>query len=57
MLTALFGHFGFRKNPVVLPFVLFFFTTFGARVIATQCPITCPKRQLQMERYTKVAQN
>jgi hypothetical protein len=27
--------------------------TFGAGVVATQRPITCPKRQLQPERYMK----
>jgi surface polysaccharide O-acyltransferase-like enzyme len=31
--------------------VRFFSATFGAGVVATQRPITCPKRQLQPERY------
>jgi hypothetical protein len=29
----------------------FFSATFGAGVVAPQRPITCPKRQLQPERY------
>ena len=37
---------GFRKTAVGLaPFVRFCSTTFGAGVIAAQCPITCPKRR------------
>ncbi|MDR2941201.1 MAG: hypothetical protein LBV17_01225 [Treponema sp.] len=31
--------------------MVFFSATFGAGVVATQRPITCPKRQLQPERY------
>jgi hypothetical protein len=31
--------------------VRFFSATFGAGIVATQRPITCPKRQLQPERY------
>jgi hypothetical protein len=31
--------------------VRFFSATFGAGVVAAQRPITCPKRQLQPERY------
>jgi hypothetical protein len=31
--------------------VRFFSATFGAGVVAPQHPITCPKRQLQPERY------
>ncbi|MDR2942587.1 MAG: hypothetical protein LBV17_08360 [Treponema sp.] len=43
---------GLRKTAVGrTPFVQFFFATFGAGVVATQNPITCPKRQLQPERY------
>jgi hypothetical protein len=34
--------------------VRFFSATFGAGVVATQRPITCPKRQLQPERYAPV---
>jgi hypothetical protein len=33
--------------------VRFFYATFGAGVVAAQRPITCPKRQLQRERYAK----
>jgi len=31
--------------------VRFFSATFGAGVIAKQCPITCPKRHIPPERY------
>jgi hypothetical protein len=31
----------------------FFSATFGAGVIASQCPITRPKRRIQPERYAK----
>jgi hypothetical protein len=31
--------------------VRFFSATFGTGVIATQCPVTRPKRQIQPERY------
>jgi hypothetical protein len=34
--------------------VRFFSATFGAGVVATQRPITYPKRQLQPERYVPV---
>jgi hypothetical protein len=38
---------GLHKNAVGLtPFVRFRSTTFGAGAVATQRPITCPKRQL-----------
>jgi hypothetical protein len=44
----------FRKTAVGLtPFVRFFSATFGAGVVATHRPITCPKRQLQPERYVQ----
>ena len=39
------------------PFVRFCSSTFGAGVIATQCPITCPKRRKQPERYAPVVLN
>jgi len=43
-----FGRLGLRKTPVGLaPFVGFYYATFGAGVVATQRPITCPKRRLQ----------
>ena len=29
-------------------------STFGAGVIATQCPITCPKRRKQPKRYVQL---
>jgi hypothetical protein len=35
--------------------VRFFSATFGAGVVAAQRPITCPKRQLQPERYARFA--
>jgi hypothetical protein len=35
--------------------VVFCSATFGAGVVATQRPITCPKRQLQPERYVPFA--
>jgi len=34
-----------------VPSARFYYSTFGAGVVATQRPITCPKRQLQPERY------
>jgi hypothetical protein len=43
-----------RKTAVGLtPFVRFFSATFGAGIVATQRPITRPKRQLQLERHAK----
>ena len=40
------------KNRVrALPSARFFSATFGAGVVATQRPITCPKRHIQPERY------
>jgi hypothetical protein len=43
---------GLRKTAVGLsPFVWFFSATFGAGVNASHCPITCPKRRIQPERY------
>jgi hypothetical protein len=45
---------GYTKHQSGLrPFVVFCVATFGAGVVATQRPITCPKRQLQPERYVK----
>jgi hypothetical protein len=38
-----------------MPFVRFFSGTFGAGVIASQCPITRPKRRKQTERYVQYA--
>jgi hypothetical protein len=35
-----------KNRSRAMPFVRFFFATFGAGVIATQCPITCPKRHI-----------
>jgi hypothetical protein len=37
--------------------MVFCSATFGAGVVAAQRPITCPKRQLQPERYTKYTPN
>jgi len=49
---------GLRKTAVGLtPFVQFFSATFGAGVIATQCPITCPKRRKQPGTLGEMAQN
>jgi hypothetical protein len=46
------GGSGYAKHQSGLrPFVVFYFATFGAGVVASQRPITCPKRQLQPERY------
>jgi len=36
------------------PFVRFFSATFGAGVVASQRPITCPKRRIQPKRYAPV---
>jgi len=39
------------KNRVrALPSARFFSTTFGAGVVASQRPITCPKRRIQPKR-------
>jgi hypothetical protein len=38
------------------PSARFCVATFGAGVIASQRPITCPKRQLQPERYATLNQ-
>jgi hypothetical protein len=44
-----------RKTPVGLaPFVVFCSATVWAGVVASQRPITCPKRQLQPERYVQL---
>jgi hypothetical protein len=40
-----------------MPFVVFCSATFGAGVVAAQRPITCPKRQLQPERYVQLLLN
>ncbi|MDR2921897.1 MAG: hypothetical protein LBU85_00985 [Treponema sp.] len=40
-----------KNRSRATPFVRFFSATFGAGVVATQHPITCPKRQLQPKRY------
>jgi len=46
---------GFRKTLFGLaPSARFCSSTFGAGVVASQRPITCPKRQLQPERYAPV---
>jgi hypothetical protein len=37
-----------------MPSARFCSATFGAGVVATQRPITCPKRQLQPKRYVPV---
>jgi hypothetical protein len=42
-----------RSRPAA--FVRFFSATFGAGVIATQCPITRPKRRIQPVRYMPFA--
>jgi hypothetical protein len=38
------------------PSARFCSATFGAGVVAAQRPITCPKRQLQPERYAQFGQ-
>jgi hypothetical protein len=39
-----------------MPFVRFFYATFGAGVNAPHCPITRPKRRKQPERYATLGQ-
>ena len=50
-----YGGSGYEKTQSGLcPFVRFFSATFGAGVVASQRPITCPKRHIQPERYVPV---
>ena len=49
---------GLRKTAVGLrPLCGFLSATVWAGVNAAHCPITCPNRRKQPERYAKVAQN
>jgi hypothetical protein len=48
---AAYRRLGFRKTLFgLMPSARFCSITFGAGVVASQRPITCPKRQLQPER-------
>jgi hypothetical protein len=52
------GILGYEKPQSALSaFVRFFSATFGAGVIATQCPITRPKRHIQPERNAPFSLN
>jgi hypothetical protein len=42
-----------KNRSRAMPFVRFFSATFGAGVVASQRPFTCPKRRKQPERYAK----
>jgi hypothetical protein len=45
-----------KNRSRAAPFVRFSLRTFGARVNASHCLITCPKRHIQLLRYVQVCQ-